>query len=262
MARLAVECFRVQTYQNKWLLVYDNGQDQTWLRDCRENEIHFRLFWNAHRGHLTIGALRNEANGHTDDMPDHADILIHWDSDDWSHPNRIAEQVKLLQSSGADLVGYREMLFWRDTVKLEVRRNVERLVAKFPADALPLPEHLQLRSGEAWLYRNNDPRYCLGTSMCYWRKTWEARPFNPKLPERRGGTGEDHEFQQGLKRVSVLSIGSPVMAEAHPPDQDMPRMIASIHGSNSSDYKGIERYPGSWTRVPEWDVVCMETMSL
>ena len=63
----------------------------------------------------TIGTkLRNfagEANGPAW-MPE---ILIHWDDDDYSHPNRIAEQVALLQSSGADAtVGFREMLFWRE----------------------------------------------------------------------------------------------------------------------------------------------------
>ena len=43
------------------------------------------------------------------------DILIHWDDDDYSHPNRIAEQVALLKSSGADVVGFSEMLSWRET---------------------------------------------------------------------------------------------------------------------------------------------------
>ena len=52
--------------------------------------------------------LRSAREGHA------ADILVHLDDDDYSHPNRIAEQVVLLQSSGADCVGYREMLFWQN----------------------------------------------------------------------------------------------------------------------------------------------------
>src|SRR5258708_3294771 len=81
------------------------------LQDC-ENKKHL-LIWN-NDGTKPIGTLRNEANAQVD-----ADIICHFDSDDWSHPNRIAEQIAQLQSSGAECVGYNEMLFWDTASNVE-----------------------------------------------------------------------------------------------------------------------------------------------
>src|SRR6266704_272750 len=113
-ARRAVECFRSQTYPEKKLLVYDTAKwpayqaFSSWPANA--------LYFHAPRFDLAIGALRNEATQFAiDEGESDIDIVIHWDDDDWSHPNRIIEQVELLQFTGCDCVGYREMLFWRDT---------------------------------------------------------------------------------------------------------------------------------------------------
>jgi hypothetical protein len=162
---------------------------------------------------MTIGEMRNKANAMCV-----SDIIVHWDSDDWSHPNRIAEQVALLQSSGADCVGYREMLFWRT-----------------PA-------------GEAWRYANPEQNFCLGTSLCYWRHVWERKPFEA-LPAAPGGTGEDWKWQQGLKRTAVSAMAY------------KPRMIASIHGGNTSDYSILDNpKQRSFRRIPHWDEHCRKVM--
>jgi glycosyltransferase involved in cell wall biosynthesis len=174
-----------------------------------------RLVSYPNDGGKTIGALRNEANALA-----RADILVHFDSDDWSHPNRIAEQVALLQSSGADVVGYREMLFWRDD------------------------------GGEAWLYSNKNPGYALGTSLCYWRRTWERKPFPAT------SYGEDLQFCTGLKVCGVPAFGC--SGEAY----HDPRMIARIHhGNTSTAYKPENMARASeWKRVPEWDQYCRSVM--
>src|SRR5579862_5978565 len=163
LAKKAIECFRGQTYDpcKRMLFILDSG-DPSWFdpaADC-ENENHLGAPQYADQ---PIGALRNIANGCVE-----AAILLHWDSDDWSHPNRIAEQVELLQSSGADVVGYKEMLFWR-TITL-----------KDPAIG-------EVQDEEAWLYTGPTAMQTLGTSLCYWRKTWEKKPFNPQLPRGKGG---------------------------------------------------------------------------
>ena len=130
----------------------------------------------------------------------------------------------LLQSSGADCVGYREMLFWKQP------------------------------DGEAWLYSNRDPRYCLGTSLCYWRKTWERKPFEAT------SQGDDHLFTLGLKCVSVTSIfdvhNDPYIDVLPNGEADKtPRMIARIHAGNTSNaYDPADmRKASEWKRVPEWD---------
>ena len=161
---------------------------------------------------------------------------MHWDDDDYSHPNRIAEQVALMQSSGADCVGYREMLFWRET-----------------------PQAIKDQyAGEAWMYSNQKPGYALGTSLCYWRKTWERKPFAAT------SKGEDLQFITGLKcvgRSSIEGCAPGSIAEAEP------RMIARIHGSNTSTAYDPRKMEAEsrlanplWRRVPEWDEHCRSVM--
>src|SRR5580658_7482615 len=234
MLRRAVQSFRAQTYPNKRLLIYDTGKEQDSIAELYGNETHFRCFWNAHRGMLSIGALRNEASGHADDMPNDPEILINWDDDDWSHPNRISEQVAHLQASGADVVGYNELLFRR---RVQVP-NVEPDLFEY----------------EVWLYRNRNAR--AETSFCYWRKTWERKPFpdGPKKgPTGEYSGGEGYQWCQGLKVETVSAMC------------DEPRLVASIHGANTMSYdiEGmIARGSDNWKRVPAWDAYCVERMKL
>ena len=210
MAARAVRAFREQTYQNKRLYILDTGNENAgYFLD--DDDVSHR--WaDISLQTWSIGRLRNEACHNNAD----ADIFIHWDDDDWSHPSRIAEQVAHLQLSGADVVGYDELLFWDG------------------------------RIGEAWIYSNKLAK--AGTSFCYWRKTWEARPF-PDLPRpERGACGEDWEWAAGLNMARVSGIG------------DEPRIIASIHGGNTSSYEIVEG--SNWHRAPEWDDYCREWMAL
>ena len=248
-ARRAVECFRAQTYQNKRLVVF-----QEFSRATFEPEIFAGLHVDYFRGDqkATIGELRNAANavGYTGHVGIKPDILIHWDDDDWSHPNRIAEQVALLQSSGADVVGYREMLFWREATGYRVEDGSGRDTGG--RGVIP---------GQAWLYSNPDPRYALGTSLCYWRKTWERKPFEAT------SQGEDIRFCTGLECVGVPAC-TPGMYidQTNGVVTPTPRMIARIHSGNTSTaYRpelmaAIERQGGEWKRSPEWDSYCRATM--
>src|SRR5262249_34410079 len=130
MAARAIECFRKQTYPSsrRHMLILDTGSrclfdfnvieeyDNAGITLVGQNDdiLSFRgatLLGGFQHDLVTIGALRNRANL----LAVHecgADILIHWDDDDWSHPARIKEQVAILQASNYDAVGYREMLFW------------------------------------------------------------------------------------------------------------------------------------------------------
>ena len=259
MAKRAVESFRAQTYGNKSLLIWDTGPDHEvrWLarefRVAKESIHHVEDVPD-----FSIGELRNRAN----DWPHarEADIIVHWDDDDWSHPNRIAEQVALLQSSGADAVGYREMLFWRDIQLSEHDVYGDGGDPSRPCDVIE----------EAWLYSHSRPDYALGTSLCYWRKTWERKPF-PDLPKGPGATGEDHEWQQQLRVVSKsacknnnLVAGFRTITAVS--EDFAPRMIASIHGGNSSKAYDIEALLAKgnkqWRRTPEWDYFCRMEMRL
>ena len=268
MARQAVASFRAQTYDpaSRMLLIFDTGDltwydprsdaeriaeqvallqsffdtgDLTWYDPRSDAENEHQIGFTNRNLDWTIGQLRNEANSLTSRF----DVIVHWDSDDWSHPNRIAEQVALLQSSGADCVGYRQMLFWRQIDK---------------------------RDGEAWLYANPDPRYALGTSLCYWRRTWERKPFEALPTSAPDSANEDARFITGLNCVGVSAmdnLGKVRITDNPPSDCFDVRMIARIHAGNTSqayDPRNMERSNkikgGPWRRTPEWDSYCRSVM--
>lgn len=244
LAAKAVECFRRQTYENKRLLVVNSDQRPLFtLESIGPGE--FEAF--PGDGNPTIGGLRNWAADWVCDGPwPLPEILIHFDDDDWSHPNRITEQVALLQASGADVVGYSEMLFWR---------TFEHFGAVDGSQREP----------EAWLFQcAKQLTPAVGTSLCYWRKTWERTKF-ADLPRGPGGQSEYREFLRNNKVVTDSSI-----VETRIPGVILkdPRMIARIHGANFSPYnieeqiaRGSNAMPNEgWTRLPDWDARVREIL--
>ncbi len=250
-ARRAVECFRKQTYANKRLLVFDTrgtieaycGDDP--IRGLRtgegENES---LLQDTGAFQKTIGELRNIATRSCN-----SDILIHWDDDDYSHPSRIAEQVALLQSSGADCVGYSDLLFWREPVSEFVTVN---------EDGDDVYDH---KPGEAWLYTSPGPKPTPpGTTLCYTREFWSRNPF-PATSQ-----GEELQFLSRAKveTVSSLTFERPVMSQPGA----LPMMIGRIHGGNTStayDPKKMrdesKKKNPAWQRVAQWDSYCAVVMA-
>ncbi len=278
MTRQAVASFRAQTYQHKRLLILDTGtsrQDAHVYMGRDGSQLNERLLWNPSCNE-TIGALRNIGARQADD-----DIIVHFDSDDLSHPNRIAEQVGLLQSSGADVVGYNQVLFWRERVychrddapEEKRTRIVHEECVGGPAGLVPNPADPNgryipcLKCGgrtwftQAWLYRQKDPRYAIGASLMYWRAAWERRPFDDT------SMGEDARFIAGLKCVGVSSFGTPFIAimgagSREPDILTPPRLLCRIHPGNSStayrpeEMRAVEKRGGEWSRVPAWDKYC------
>lgn len=87
----AIRCFRQQTYQNKELVIVDDGEEDLTdlLTSFPEDQVRYiRL---EKKPDNTLGKLRNltleEATG---------DFLVQWDDDDWYHPERISIQVQTL----------------------------------------------------------------------------------------------------------------------------------------------------------------------
>jgi len=242
MTRQAVESFRAQTYprEKRLLFVMDTGTYTKWSFDLwgEDNEGYFN--GHPHRG-KTVGELRNLAN-----QCHASDIICHFDSDDWSHPNRIAEQVSLLQRSGSECVGFNEMLFWRDGIYCTCEAG------KFGS------HHYcgcaALDNKQAWLYTNRSATWALGTSLCYWRSAWERAPFAAL------NSGEDTDWFNRVKvhavsGATIKTRGIEIMAAA-------PAMVARIHAGNAgnSAYWPAEmaKAPHHWRRVPTFDDYCRE----
>lgn len=263
MVNRAAECFERQTYENKRLLLWCTGEGFSGFTPpwaLREDVMIPEVDAKACEG-MTVGALRNLANKyashHYVKSWKRPEIFVHWDSDDWSNPNRLAEQVALLQSSGKQAVGYRDLLFWQEPSQKDFIRKTPREQARFTRQ-----EQERELYGEAWLYSNANQSYCLGTSLCYWREVWERRPFQ-HLPRAKGGTGEDVEFLRGLDSLGVTSLFRESGPSGSGTDDMQPRMIASIHGDNTQFYGSeLLEESTSWKRVSDYDQVCRELMAL
>src|SRR5678816_1480647 len=102
-AEKAVVSFLSQTYQNKELIIFDDADDPSFDLKKWPNGIHY--YRTTQR--FTVGAKRNIccelANG---------ELIVHWDSDDWSRSGRIELQVQLLEESGLSVVGFKSLAFY------------------------------------------------------------------------------------------------------------------------------------------------------
>jgi glycosyltransferase involved in cell wall biosynthesis len=144
---LAVACFLDQSWEDKELVVIDDGDaPESDLVSMVPRHIYARV------PRMSIGAKRNLACQFAT-----GDIIVHFDSDDWSAPTRVHDQVERLVVSGKQMSGYHTVCYWN------------------------------LLTGKAYKYLGT-PLYSLGTAMCYTREFWKAHPFADK------SHGEDNDM--------------------------------------------------------------------
>lgn len=121
-------------------------------------------------GGLTTGDMRNVCAQYA-----RGTIICHFDSDDWSAPERVTDQVTRLGEHGV-VTGYNSMLFY------------------------------DMRDGRCyrWHFSQAPIRYVLGTSLCYRREWWRHHPF-PSV-----SVGEDIRFfTQAQREANRLVLSSP-----------------------------------------------------
>ena len=142
----AIRSFQQQTFPRSELVILADGQDVRHLvpeRDPRIRLIHLD-------GRPEIGAKRNygceRATG---------EIIAHWDDDDYSAPERLANQVERLLETGKAVTGFHSMRF---------------------------------TDGVRWWNYEGTRNYALGTSLCYRRDWWSTHRF-PVVQ-----VGEDNQF--------------------------------------------------------------------
>jgi YD repeat-containing protein len=160
-------------------VILDNGEDGT--EDLVASlpsapyEIVYRRLSDRRRNH---GEMMNEvcslAKG---------EILFTWDSDDWSAPGRLQDQIDRLNESGKSLTGYHELLFHNEA------------------------------DGKTYKYSYNATgHYASGTSQCFRRVFWERHPF---LNKERGADGDFSAAARDADQlISVPGVGL-MVARAH-----------------------------------------------
>lgn len=211
----SVRCFANQTYENRRLLIFDSGAESSTVLNV--NGVHyFSPAWRK----SPVGTLRNEANFLAARVFPKATIFVHWDDDDWSHPNRIAEQVRFLVESKAEVVGYDQVLF--------------------------------SRNGQGWKWANKVPGlHPCGSSLCYWRDAWAKDQFHCERPSNSESTSEYHDWLQRRQKATCSAFGPPDGRWGGPGHEL--RLIARIHGANTTRYNLDEQKSPSWSRQPAWD---------
>jgi hypothetical protein len=147
MAKAALESFLAQDYVAKELIILDDADDPSFdFEQVGMPSVKYMRLFNR----MQIGYKRNQCCRRAA-----GEIIVHFDSDDWSVPNRITDQVNVLLCSGKSVAGYHSMLFY---------------------------------DGNRWgCYK--DVFVALGTSLCYKRDYWQRFPFLENFE-----IGEDNEF--------------------------------------------------------------------
>ncbi len=136
----AIRYFLQQDYENKELLIVDDGDD------CIEDLIPVsnQIRYIRSEKNKTLGEKRNfcvrESQGN---------LIMHWDDDDWMAPYRISYQVSELLKHKAEVCGLQQMLYY------------------------------EMDTGACWLYQYppNAQPWLAGNSLLYTRDFWEKRLF-------------------------------------------------------------------------------------
>lgn len=136
----AIRLFLEQDYENKELLIVDDGVDRV------EDLIpaHSQIRYIALPQRVRLGSKRNLACEAA-----RGDVIAHWDDDDWHAPWRLRYQVNTLENDGFDICGIDRVFF------------VDGAASK------------------AWEYvqPQNRLRWVCGASLCYRKAFWSGHRF-------------------------------------------------------------------------------------
>lgn len=174
LAAMALECFLSQTYENRELVILDDPDCRSFADDPRIEGVRYHL---AER-RMNIPEKRNAVNALSS-----GELIMHFDSDDWSAPGRMAEQVARYQANGLPVIGYHSMFFFGGP------------------------------DGKTAAHYHNNKTYALGTSLCYTRDYWKSHQF---LETK--AIASDNEFVREaarLKQLDSIPAGGLMVARAH-----------------------------------------------
>jgi hypothetical protein len=199
-AQQALECFMAQTYPDKELVILDDSEDMSFPNGVHHDWVfHYR----GVRPQSTVDNIPKKRNWCC--TVAQGEIIIHFDSDDYSVPTRMAEQVEFLQKSGKAVAGYSDLLIY-DTV-----------------------------AEQAYSYKAPKPQFVVGTSLIYRRDWWETRQYNVYKP-----LGSDTEFAMHAWNAKQLAFESglgKIVARLHPDTSGKAvkdGMWDSLHGTDKS----------------------------
>jgi O-antigen biosynthesis protein len=159
----AIDGFLAQRHPSVELLVVDDGADP--VADLLPAVPRLRYVFLS--GRRPLGEKRNLAVEAA-----RGEVILHFDDDDWSHPDRVRTQFDALRAGTAEVCGLARMLWWD------------------PVRAM------------AWRYTCPQVRrpWVAGNTLAYLKSSWRQAPFPAKA------VGEDTAFVFGHTARRVLPI--------------------------------------------------------
>jgi glycosyltransferase involved in cell wall biosynthesis len=194
MARRAVESWSQQTWPETELVIVDDVGCRSFPGGISGE----RILYVAAGSDLLLGSKRNLACSLA-----RGEVIVHFDSDDYSLPGRMRDQVeRLLTGRPAQVTGYHSLLFQDLT-------------------GVQLVEQGGLRSTSGWWLWKSLKGEAAGTSLCYFRSWWAKHQF------ANVASGEDDLFWQeaGASGVAISSEGSEFLCATHHRDGTSGRLI-------------------------------------
>ena len=155
----AFRCFLSQTYENKELVIVSEDSIEAHIPD------HPAIRFVKIDGPATVGHKRNVACENAA-----GEVVVHWDDDDWSAPERMATQLAVLKRFDVPVTGFNSMCFSQEW------------------------------DGKLMRYSNDDREYATGTSLMYLRGYWRSHRFeNLNL-------AEDTRFTHAIPKGKIVAI--------------------------------------------------------
>lgn len=133
----AIRCFLQQTYQNKELIIVDDGNEKLSLTIGNPQIAYIELNQRTSTGtKRNIGA--ENARG---------EIIVSWDDDDWSSAHRLEDQIQRLLKTQKAVTGYNATIVYDEV------------------------------TGGLYKNCGGPPYFASGTSQCYMKSWWDLHPF-------------------------------------------------------------------------------------
>lgn len=136
----AIRYFLRQDYENKELIIIDDGTDP--VKDLVPDLPNIRYYRQETK--ISLGAKLNLACEYAE-----GNLIAHWDDDDWYAPRRLSYQREALKNEKIEMCGINNLLYYD-------LRNQQAYNYIYPTDQ------------RAWL---------LGSSLFYRKQFWKLHPF-------------------------------------------------------------------------------------
>jgi glycosyltransferase involved in cell wall biosynthesis len=186
----AVRYFLRQDYPARELVIVDDGPEP--VSDLLPADP--RIVYHRAGAQMVLGTKRNLAC----DLA-RGSVIVHWDDDDWSSPERVSVQVAALTGNGADVCGVASLLYYD-------------------------PLH-----SSAWRFTwpGAQRPWAAGPSLCFTKDLWRRSPF-PDVP-----IGEDTRFvfSPAVRRVADVRAAACIVGIIHPRNT-APKSVRSPHWSS------------------------------